>query len=644
MAPPYRAPEPGDPATVGPYRIEGVLGEGGLGRVYLGRTPAGVAVAVKVMHREFAADGEFRKRLELAVATVRRVPGLYTVPVVDADPWAERPWLASAYVAGPSLQHAVTAHGPGSTDTVVRLVAGVAEALQSLHSAGVAHRDLKPANVLLTANGPRLTDCGISHAADATSVTRTGASAYLAPEYIRGEEVTGAADVFALGLLAYFAVTGRLAFGGGHEHAVTYRILEQEPDLAGCPEPLLGIVLACLTKDPRQRPTPAEIVERCQVERSQAATQGAGYPGPPPQPPPPPATHPPQYSPTAPGPPGLTRRGLLFAAAGFAGVAALGITIPILLPDSDSADNTDTDSQPRVNGPFRLAATLTGHPASINGLAFSPDGQVLASMSGADIRLWDVASHEQRTVLAGDVKYYFGLEFSPDGRLLAAADDHTVRLWDVASEETRTILTGHTGPVYALAFSPDGQLLASAAEDETVRLWEVESGRPGAVLSGHGANVVKVAFHPGGRLLASCAREAAFLWDVPSGQLRHVFEEHQGNVGAVTFSPDGKVLAASDGGSDGERVVFWDTEAIGEQKTVLGGVGEDPMDDLAFSPDGRLLATAAEKLKIWDVTSDEPPVILDGGEELGVNEVAFSSTGMLASGGLDAKVRLWKRA
>jgi sugar lactone lactonase YvrE/predicted Ser/Thr protein kinase len=582
MAPPYRMPESGDPATVGPYRVEGVLGEGGMGRVYLGRTPAGVAVALKVMHR---ADGEFRKRLELAVAAVRQVPGLYTVPVVDADPWAERPWLASAYVDGPSLRHAVTAYGPGSAATVVRLVAGVAEALQSLHAAGVAHGDLKPANVLLTTNGPRLTDYGMP-------VT---------------QELTGAADVFALGLLAYFAATGR----------------EQQPDLAGCPEPLRGIVLACLNEDPRQRPTPAEIVERCQT---------ATYTGPP------------QYSPSVSGPPGLTRRGLLLATAGFAGVAALGITIPVLLSDSDAdTDPQPANSQPRVNGPFRLAATLTGHPASINGLAFSPDGQVLASMSGADIRLWDVASHEQRSVLAGDVKYYFGLEFSPDGRLLAAADDHTVRLWDVASEETRTILTGHTAPVYALAFSPDGQLLASAAEDETVRLWDVASGRPGAVLSGHGANVSKVAFHPGGRLLASCAGRAAFLWDVPSGQLRHVFEEHDGSVRAVTFSPDGKVLAASDGGSGGGRVVFWDTEAIGEQKTVLGG-HEDPMDDLAFSPDGRLLATTAEKLKIWDVTGDEPPVILDGGEELGVNEVAFSSSGMLASGGLDAKVRLWKVA
>lgn len=636
-APPYRAPEPGDPATVGRYRIEGVLGEGGMGRVYLGRTPAGVAVAVKVLHREFAADGGFRRRFAQEIVTVRGVPGLYTVPVVDADPWAERPWLASAYVAGPSLQHVVTEYGPGSLDAVLRLVAVVAEALQSLHAAGVVHRDLKPSNILLTADGLRLTDFGIARAADGMSVTGTGVPAgtpvYLAPEYIRGAEVTGAADVFALGVSAYFAATGRLAFGGGPAHAVTYRVVEQEPDLEGCPEPLRDIVVACLHKDPRQRPTPAEIMRRCG-----AATDGAGHPSPSP-PAPPPIQAPPH--PGTSGPHGFTRRHLLLGAAGLAGVAGLGVAIPLLWPDNSGDGDAANSSGRTVNGPFRLAATLTtDHAYEINGVAFSPDGRQLATVGG-DIRLWDVATRERRAVLDGNLN--IGLAFSPDGRLLATAadEDRSVRLWDVAGREPRATLTGHTGDIGELAFSPDGQLLATASADETVRLWEVRSGRERAVLGGHNSTVGGVDFHPGGRVLASCASWGVFLWDLPSGRQLGILDDHE-NLWNVAYSPDGTILAAADAGTGeaGGSVVFWDTEVVGEQKAVVGG-HENPMRELLFSPDGTLLVTAGEEqVKVWDVASRKQRATF--ATEDPFNEVAFSSTGMLATT-QGVEVRLWER-
>jgi predicted Ser/Thr protein kinase len=638
-------PEPGDPATVGPYRVEGVLGEGGLGRVYLGRTPAGIAVAVKVMHREFAADNGFRQRLAQEVATVRQVQGLYTVPVVDADTRGERPWLASAYVAGPSLQHAVTTHGPGATEAVVRLVAGVAEALQSLHAAGVVHRDLTPSNVLLTANGPRLTDYGISRAADDTSVGRAGTPAYLAPEYIRGEEVTGAADVFALGSLAYFAATGRLAFGGGHVHAVTYRIVQQTPDLDGCPEPLPDIVKACVNKDPRQRPTPAEIIQWCQ------ATLHAG----PPSPPAPPTAPPPLAQPTwpvatqpgypappvVPPQPGLTRRRLLLGGTALAVVAGLGVTTALVWPDDDDTDDTDADGGPRNTGPFRLVATLTGHTASVNSIAFSPDGRQLATMSGAEVLLWDVAGRSKRAVLADDVLHAAGLAFSPDGRLLATADDdQTVSLWDVAGRTPRVNLAGHTGAITDVAISPDGRLVATASEDETARLWDVVSGRQTAVLGGHNASVGGVDFHHGGRLLASCASWGVLLWDIPSGRRRDVLDGHE-NLWNVAFSPDGTLLAAADAGAGetGASVILWDTEDIGRRTATLGG-HESPINDVAFSPDGRLLATAGrEKTKVWDVTSGKQRAAFDTADPF--TEVAFSATGMLATS-QDAEVTLWE--
>ncbi|GAA4510911.1 hypothetical protein GCM10023191_074240 [Actinoallomurus oryzae] len=265
--PPRRGLGAGDPTEVGPYRLDAVLGEGGMGRVYLAHTLAGSAVAVKVVHREYAADPAFRKRFEFEVTTARRVQGLYTAPVIDADIQAGEPWLATAYIPGPSLQYAVTEHGPLSVEATLSLVAKVAEALQSIHAAGVIHRDLKPSNIILTAEGPKVIDFGIARAVDVTSITGTGIQpgtpAYMAPEYIDGKTVTPAADVFALGLVANFAVTGELAFGGGSAPIVIRRIVEQEPNLDGCPEPIRTITAACLSKDPRRRPTPAEVIQEC---------------------------------------------------------------------------------------------------------------------------------------------------------------------------------------------------------------------------------------------------------------------------------------------------------------------------------------------------------------------------------------------
>jgi serine/threonine protein kinase len=265
--PAHRALGPADPREVGGYRLRALLGEGGMGRVYLSYTPGGRPVAIKVVRGEYAADPAFRRRFEQEIHTAQRVQGLYTAPVIDAGPQAPQPWLATAYVPGPSLQHAVGAYGPLPPETVLILVAGVAEALQSIHAVGVVHRDLKPSNVILASDGPRVIDFGIARAVDSTSVTRTGVRpgtpAYMAPEHIRGEQVTAAADLFALGVLAHFAATGELAFGGGMDPAVPYRILEQEPNLTNCPEQLRDLVTRCLAKDPAQRPDPTEVIRLC---------------------------------------------------------------------------------------------------------------------------------------------------------------------------------------------------------------------------------------------------------------------------------------------------------------------------------------------------------------------------------------------
>jgi serine/threonine protein kinase len=253
-----------DPAEIAGYQLRARLGSGGMGNVYLSFTRGGRPVALKVVRKEFADDPEFRRRFRMEVAAAQRVQGIYTAPVVDADPDASVPWLATAYIAGPSLSHAVVEHGPLPEPSVYRLLAGVAEGLGAVHSAGLVHRDLKPANVLLAADGPRVIDFGIARAADATSLTGTGAilgtPAFMTPEQVAGRPVSPATDVFALAHLVVYAATGHAVFGDGHYATLVYRIAQEDPDLSGCPDSLREFAGRCLAKDPAERPDLGEIM------------------------------------------------------------------------------------------------------------------------------------------------------------------------------------------------------------------------------------------------------------------------------------------------------------------------------------------------------------------------------------------------
>ncbi|MDX3432817.1 protein kinase [Streptomyces sp. ME01-18a] len=262
-----------DPATIAGYRIAAKLGAGGMGKVYLSYTPGGRPVAIKVIRPEFGEDAEFRRRFAQEVQSAQRVQGLFTAPVIDADTKGAQPWLATAYVPGPSLADAVAAHGALPVQAVLLLIAGMAEALHVIHGAGIVHRDLKPSNVLLAADGPRVIDFGIAYAADATSLTGSGVTigtpSFMAPEQAAGRKVTPATDIFALGQVAAYAATGNPAFGEGTSHGVLYRIVHEEPDLSGVPERLRELVTRCLTKDPVGRPSIPEIIELCRTANAE---------------------------------------------------------------------------------------------------------------------------------------------------------------------------------------------------------------------------------------------------------------------------------------------------------------------------------------------------------------------------------------
>ncbi len=254
-----------DPERIGPFAVLGRLGAGSMGQVYLGRSAAGRLVAVKTIKVELAEEAGFRTRFAQEVAAARKVSGVFTAAVVDADPEADLPWLATAYVPAPTLSRLVLACGPLPVTAVRWLAAGCAEALDSIHGAGLVHRDLKPSNVLVVPDGPRVIDFGVARAAErmgrTTSRGAVGTPAYMAPEQARDtHEASVASDVYSLGATLLFAATGHPPYRGTTVMDVLARLATEEPDLSGLPDELTGLITACMHRVPRQRPTSSAML------------------------------------------------------------------------------------------------------------------------------------------------------------------------------------------------------------------------------------------------------------------------------------------------------------------------------------------------------------------------------------------------
>ncbi|MBI0300909.1 serine/threonine protein kinase, partial [Streptomyces sp. PRKS01-29] len=255
----------GDPESIGGYALLDRLGAGGMGVVYLGRAASGRRVAIKLVHEQYAQDEEFRTRFRQEVAAARRVSGAFTAPVVDADPEADRPWMATLYVPGRTLSEVVRKNGPLSGREVRTLGLGLVEALRDIHRAGVVHRDLKPANILMAEDGPRVIDFGISRAVDSQTLTVTigrvlGTPPFMSPEQLRSPRgVTAASDVFSLGSLLVYAARGSSPFESDSPYLSGYQVMYEHPTLEGVPEPLRPIAERCLAKEPEARPELDEL-------------------------------------------------------------------------------------------------------------------------------------------------------------------------------------------------------------------------------------------------------------------------------------------------------------------------------------------------------------------------------------------------
>ncbi|WP_419998977.1 WD40 repeat domain-containing serine/threonine protein kinase [Streptomyces boninensis] len=599
---------PGDPRQIGPYRIEGRLGEGGMGQVFLGFSPGGRKVAVKVIRPEHARSPQFRRRFAREVEAAQRVGGFHTAQVVGAEPEAESPWLATAFIDGVSLHDLVAERGPLGDAEVRALAAGLAEGLEAVHACGLVHRDLKPGNVIMTDDGPRIIDFGIAQLLDASALTSTGVVvgtfSFMSPEQIRDDAVGPPSDVFSLGCVLGFAATGSSPFAAGAIPAIAHRILSEPPRLEGVEGSLRMLIESCLAKDPAERPEPAALLGQSAPAPSEPPTERA---------PRPPRTRvETEREPSAAR--RIPRRAVLFGGFGAVAAAAAATAAVKLWPEDDKRQLSDEPTFSVLFSPaggellavhqgiLRLWNTSTGKMTAeapnkdfTSGLAFSPDGKLLATGSEAAVALRDARTGVVLDRLKSRSPV-MAIQFSGDGKTLAVGDeDCVVRLWDVASRKVTTTLAGRENRdgaakarLWSMAYSPDGKLVAVGAsagvdgkDSPQSWLWDARSGRVLHPLLNE--NVMGLAFSPDSKRLASGSRGGVRTWNTATGKVAATFVAT--STGEVAFDRAGKQLL-SDGGY-GVRV--WDAATAREITTVTGDEPDSGVP--ALSPDGKTVAT-----------------------------------------------------
>ncbi|WP_051832855.1 protein kinase domain-containing protein [Streptomyces katrae] len=657
--------ETGDPTSLGEgrYRLVGRLGQGGMGVVYLGRSQSGRAVAVKVVRPELSTEPGFKRRFADEVAAARRVGGFHTAPVVDADPDGEPAWLVTAFVPGPTLQAVLARVGSLPLDTLTVLAAGLAEALEAIHRAGVIHRDLKPANIIVAEDGPRVIDFGIARALDGTSLTQTGLQVgtpgFLAPEQLTGGgAVTPAVDMFALGVVLTQAAGGA-PFGDGPSAARHFKVVYEEPDLTAVPGELREAIGACLAKDPAVRPTPAAFLDTLTVRHPdggswlpEAATQLL--------PPPEPAVRP-----TVPDGPSDTAQDLAVPDAvppvvaeprteqprTVTGPAARLSPAPAPAPAQVPQADTERPRRRRAV----VAAVLVASLAVVGGLyawqpwsdstqdnskpgAATPTGSALAPAPfPADPLLirqdtapgWpgtchsviarrDAATEKPVGLIAGGAGTCDTLpQWSPDRGSFAftRSTPEGTAVWTANADgsNARRITSIAGGRV---SWSPDGSQLAVLRKKDGVQQLFVVGVADGTArqLTSGGSQVEDPSWSPDGKSIAVCLQTAPENWQIhlvdpaaPSRAPQQVTRLPHPALDPV-WSPDGSTFAYTAGtygtGTQGDiRLV--DADGSNDRELVTTGAHEmDPV----WSVDGTWVAFVRgpyEKPVIWAVRADK---------------------------------------
>jgi hypothetical protein len=635
----------GDPSRVGNYRLIGRLGEGGMGQVFLGLSPGGRQVAVKIIHPGYASSKQFRERFAREIEAARRVGGFHTASVVDADPGADPPWMVTAFIQGPSLQQAVAEGGPFGLERVCRLGAGLAEGLAAIHACGLVHRDLKPSNVILADDGPRIIDFGIARAAEASPMTTAGmvvgTYSYMSPEQLRGEVAGPASDVFALGCMLAFAATARITFGDDSIVTVVYRITTEPPDLSGVTEEhgFRELVRDCLSKSPANRPSLATIMDRL-AETGTAAQVVLADPAP-------------DYWHS--GEPASRGAAAKPAPAGPAAEPAQSVPAPEPPPLPYVA----------AAGPQRYPYVAPPEPKPYPYAAESASGQAgsfyepTQTMRTGDRTGPGQASDQQRTGPEGTKQDQRPIwEAAPPlrsggpGRGSGGGARRTVLIVAAAA----VVVVGAVVGILLSSSSP------KASHPAAVQSSARASGHPSASPSLHPSpgvpNQPELSLHdPGGKnvfgdvfssettLATGDSNGSSYIWDLSSGgSLTSTFKDPNSNgVNGIAFNSSSNTYAIADANGN---IYLWSGASGKITATLSNGSRDD--DRVAISPDGSMVAVGSSggSTYLWEVgggkaNSTSTNSFHDPGGK-NVYGVAFSPDGnTLAAGDTNGSTYLW---
>jgi serine/threonine protein kinase len=611
--------QPGDPAMVGRYRLIGRLGEGGMGRVFLGMSPGGRQVAVKLIHPG-QVGRHFRERFAREISAARQVGGFHTAPVVDADPNADPPWMVTAYIHGPSLEDAVIERGPLSIDGLRALGAGLAEGLAAIHSCGLVHRDLKPSNVILADDGPRIIDFGIARAAEDSGMTTAGVVvgtiAYMSPEQVRGEQVGPASDVFSLGCTLAFAASARTPFGEGSIVTVATRITGQAPDLSGVTDEygFRQLLADCLAKSPGDRPPLPEILARLTstVANPAAAPGVAG--------------------------PGYTTKALTDAPMAMPG------DFPVAPGGAGRSDPGTGDVDPA--GPWYLR---TDHMAK-GGSVVPADPTTDSGRSFPDPpRPYEPEpSWGQQPAMPYEPEPGRGQQpprqqgrTGPGRRVLIAAGTGVALVVAVVL----AIVLTQSGPGKAkLSSSGSSPSPHPSAHHSTPAPIGSPPARPVSTLRDpDGKTVFSAVFPSDSELAVGTLGGNLYEWNVTGSLSATLYDPSSKGIGDLAFNQATNSFATADG--NGSAYVW--NAGTGKLTATLTDPGSTGVYGVSFSPSGASVAAADDNgnIYLWKVAKKTVATVLTDPGSTGVYDVSYSPNGtVLATGDYNGSTYLWKVA